>query len=60
MGFAEALSDDGVLTGRGHPWMRGLITGGATLFGGAGHALPFLIPDIGTALIAAYIVVGIE
>lgn len=60
MGFAEALSDDGVLTGRGHPWMRGLITGGATFVGGAGHALPFLIANIGVALVAAYIVVGIE
>lgn len=60
MGLAEALSDDGVLTGRGHPWMRGLITGGATLVGGGGHALPFLIPDINIALIAAYFVVGIE
>ncbi len=60
MGFAEALSDDGVLTGRGHPWIRGLITGGATFVGGAGHALPFLIPDISIALIAAYVVVSIE
>jgi len=60
MGFAEALSDDGVLTGRGHPVMRGVITGGMTLVGGAGHALPFLIPNIQIALIVAYIVVGIE
>ncbi len=60
MGFAEALSDDGVLTGRGHPVMRGVITGGMTLVGGAGHALPFLISNIQIALIVAYIVVGIE
>jgi len=60
MGFAEALSDDGVLTGRGHPVMRGVITGGMTLVGGAGHALPFLLPNIQIALIAAYIVVGFE
>jgi VIT1/CCC1 family predicted Fe2+/Mn2+ transporter len=60
MGFAEALSDDGVLTGRGHPIARGAITGGMTFVGGVGHALPFLISDIHTALIIAYLVVGIE
>jgi hypothetical protein len=60
MGFAEALSDDGVLTGRGHPIQRGVITGGMTFVGGVGHALPFLIPDIHVALICAYLVVGIE
>jgi erythrin-vacuolar iron transport family protein len=60
MGFAEALSDDGVLTGRGHPVMRGAITGGMTFVGGVGHALPFLIADIHVALIVAYLVVGIE
>ena len=60
MGFAEALSDDGVLTGRGHPVARGAITGGMTFVGGVGHALPFLIPDIRAALIAAYIVVALE
>ena len=43
MGFAEALSDDGSLTGRGHPWMRGLICGSMTALGGIGHTLPFLI-----------------
>ena len=46
MGFAEALSDDGSLTGRGHPWMRGLVCGLMTLAGGMGHALPFLIPHV--------------
>src|ERR1039458_5659107 len=44
MGFAEALSDDGSLTGRGHPWIRGLICGAMTTLGGIGHTLPFLIP----------------
>jgi erythrin-vacuolar iron transport family protein len=60
MGFAEALSDDGVLTGRGLPWMRGLITGGMTFVGGVGHTLPFLIPNINLALTLAYVVVVIE
>jgi hypothetical protein len=60
MGFAEALSDDGVLTGRGHPIHRGVITGGMTFVGGIGHALPFLIPDIHIALTLAYLVVGLE
>ncbi len=60
MGFAEALSDDGELTGRGHPVARGAITGGMTFVGGAGHALPFLAPNFHLALILAYIVVGIE
>jgi rubrerythrin len=45
MGFAEALSDDGSLTGRGRPWVRGLICGLMTALGGLGHALPYLIPD---------------
>ena len=45
MGFAEALSDDGSLTGRGHPYLRGLICGLMTLLGGIFHALPYLIPD---------------
>ncbi len=60
MGFAEALSDDGELTGRGHPVARGAITGGMTFVGGAGHALPFLAPNFHLALTLAYIVVGIE
>ena len=46
MGFAEALSDDGSLTGRGHPWMRGAICGAMTALGGVGHTLPFLIPTL--------------
>jgi rubrerythrin len=60
MGFAEALSDDGTLTGRGHPWARGLICGAMTALGGVGHTLPFLIPDFHTALIAAMAVVVVE
>ncbi len=60
MGFAEALSDDGTLTGRGHPWMRGLITGLMTTLGGIGHTVPFLVPDFQIALYAAVGVVVIE
>ena len=57
MGFAEALSDDGSLTGRGHPWVRGVICGLMTALGGIGHTLPFLIPSYRTALMAAGVVV---
>jgi rubrerythrin len=60
MGFAEALSDDGSLTGRGHPWLRGLVCGAMTTVGGIGHTLPFLIPDFHAALTAAIIVVVLE
>lgn len=60
MGMSEALSDDGELTGRGSALRRGLITGGATFVGGTLHALPFLISDVGTALLVAYVVVSIE
>ena len=60
MGFAEALSDDGSLTGRGHPWMRGAITGLMTAVGGLGHTLPYLIPEIYTATTVAIVVVMIE
>jgi len=60
MGFAEALSDDGSLTGRGYPWMRGLICGLMTAIGGIGHTLPFLLPDFRVALIAAVLVVIVE
>ena len=45
MGFAEALSDDGSLTGRGSPWLRGSVTGVMTAIGGLGHSLPYLVPD---------------
>lgn len=60
MGLSEALSDDGTLTGRGSSFSRGLITGGATFFGGSFHALPFLIPHLHTALIVASITVACE
>ena len=60
MGFAEALSDDGSLTGRGHPFLRGLICGLMTALGGLGHTLPYLIPDIKTATIVAVAVVVVE
>ena len=60
MGFAEALSDDGSLTGRGHPWARGLICGLMTALGGVGHTLPFLIPDFKVAMAAAVVIVLIE
>ena len=45
MAFAEALSDDGSLTGRGSPWIRGVATGAMTTVGGLGHTLPYLVPD---------------
>ncbi len=60
MGFAEALSDDGSLTGRGHPWLRGLICGCMTALGGIGHTLPFLIPGFNAAMTAAIAVVVVE
>ncbi len=60
MGFAEALSDDGSLTGRGHPWARGLICGAMTTVGGIGHTLPFLLPDFRAAMTAAIAVVIVE
>jgi rubrerythrin len=60
MGFAEAMSDDGELTGRGHPWLRGWITGLMTTLGGVGHTLPYLIPDFWTATTIAIIVVILE
>ncbi len=60
MGFAEALSDDGSLTGRGHPWFRGAICGLMTALGGIGHTLPFLIPDFRIAMTAAIAVVIAE
>ncbi len=57
MGFAEALSDDGSLTGRGHPWVRGLICGLMTALGGIGHTLPFIIADFRIAMVVAMVVV---
>jgi len=60
MGFAEALSDDGSLTGRGRPFLRGIICGLMTFVGGVGHALPFLIPYFLTATTVATLVVAAE
>lgn len=60
MGLAEALSDDGVVTGRGKPILRGIITGLATALGGMLHTLPFLLPNIQNALKIAYVVVVFE
>lgn len=60
MGFAEALSDNGSLTGRGSPWVRGVICGLMTTLGGIGHTLPFLIPNFQTAVITAICVVIVE
>jgi len=60
MGISEALSDDGELTGRGSSTQRGIITGVATFIGGTAHALPFLIPNVSTALAVAYPVVACE
>nr|WP_321403048.1 ferritin family protein [uncultured Desulfobacter sp.] len=60
MGFAEALSDDGSLTGRGHPWIRGLVCGLMTTLGGIGHTLPFLITGFHLAMSVAFAVVIFE
>ncbi len=60
MGFSEGLSDDGTLTGRGHPLLRGAITGIATFVGGILHTLPFLLPQVTSALYLAFGVVGFE
>jgi erythrin-vacuolar iron transport family protein len=60
MAFSEGLSDDGSLTGRGHPFLRGTITGVATFVGGILHTLPFLIPHVNLALYVAFGVVGFE
>jgi rubrerythrin len=60
MGFAEALSDDGSLTGRGHPWARGLVCGLMTTAGGIGHTLPYFIPDFKIATGVAVGIVAVE
>jgi rubrerythrin len=60
MAFAEALSDDGSLTGRGAPVVRGVVTGSMTAIGGLGHALPYLIPNFFVATSLAFVVVAIE
>ena len=60
MGFAEALSDDGRLSGRGSPWLRGAVCGIMTTLGGLGHTFPFLIANFHIALTLACIVVALE
>jgi len=60
MGLAEALSDDGEISGRGSPLVRGSVTGLGTAIGGMGHTFPFLIPQLHVALTIAYIVVVLE
>jgi rubrerythrin len=60
MGFAEALSDDGALSGRGHPWVRGSVCGIMTTLGGIGHTLPFLIRNFYLATGVAIVVVAVE
>src|SRR5580658_8691337 len=60
MAFAEAMSDDGSLTGRGAPVMRGAVCGAMTALGGLGHTLPYLIPSFLTATIFSFVVVAIE
>lgn len=60
MGFTEALSDDGIISGRGSPVLRGWITGIMTAIGGLGHTLPYLIPDFYWATVVAIVIVIIE
>jgi rubrerythrin len=60
MGFAEAASDDGSLTGRGTPWLRGTVCGVMTTVGGVGHTLPYLVPDFWVATMIAVAVVVVE
>lgn len=60
MGFAEALSDDGVMSGRGRPWIRGGVCGGMTTLGGIGHTLPFLLSNFWVATWIAVTVVAVE
>ena len=60
MGWSEALSDTGEQTGRGSAVVRGAITGGMTTLGGLFHTLPFIIPDVHTALVVAGCVVAVE
>lgn len=60
MGLTEAMSDDGVLTGRGRPWLRGVVCGVMTAIGGLGHTLPYLINDFWTATMVAIAVVLVE
>ncbi len=60
MGLTEAMSDDGAITGRGSPWIRGVVCGLMTTIGGLGHTLPYLIPDFWTATAVAGVIVILE
>ncbi|MGL5362389.1 MAG: iron exporter MbfA [Bosea sp. (in: a-proteobacteria)] len=60
MGLTEAMSDDGLVTGRGSPWIRGVVCGLMTALGGLGHTLPYLIPDFWTATAVAGVIVIFE
>lgn len=60
MGLTEGMSDDGVISGRGSPWLRGTVCGVATMVGGLGHTLPYLIPHVQSATAVALVVVAIE
>lgn len=60
MGLTEAMSDDGAITGRGSPWLRGVVCGVMTAIGGLGHTLPYLISDFWTATLVAAVLVAIE
>ncbi|MEX5563815.1 ferritin family protein [Pseudophaeobacter sp. 1A16562] len=60
MGFTEAASDDGELSGRGSPMKRGIASGVMTTLGGLGHALPYLIPEFWTATTIAFVIVFVE
>ncbi|MFK7903226.1 MAG: iron exporter MbfA [Nitratireductor sp.] len=60
MGFTEVASDDGVISGRGSPMIRGVVTGLMTTIGGLGHALPYLIPDFWLATYTAFAIVALE
>jgi len=60
MGFAEALSDDGKLSGRGTPWLRGIVCGLMTMLGGLGHTMPYLIRNFHVATTVALVVVAVE
>ena len=60
MGFAEALSDDGKVSGRGNPYLRGVVCGVMTALGGLGHSLPYMLGNFWLATVLALLVVGVE
>ena len=60
MAYSEGLSDTGDLTGRGHPFLRGAITGASTVLGGVLHILPFLNPQCRPAMLLALAVIAFE